>query len=359
MPIRPLASLAFSLAATAAAQNCVSPSDRSALEGNSFTHYPLGRASARVQTLHDDVPGGTLISAHGYRRDAVGVRGSVAGLSCELQITLSLAPHSADNASSTFAANVGANPVIVLPRQVVTIPATDRPGLDPAPTFALILPYAQPFAMPLQGGTLCVDVEVYGNHTASGPDRNVHVYLDAHQQYSDGSTRQRGYRTSSGCAAPGKTAACYAGLDLWRLAAGSTELDVALRNGVADQGTGSTRAFLMLGNTRSTAAWPLRSDCPLHSSAELWFALPGTMTQTGTFDGTLANLPLLPPGIRLWCQAGSVDLTSIAMSFSDAITLVTPPFGQLPRPCARIANGDDVHSPHGSVSSSPPVMAFF
>ena len=40
----------------------VSPSDRTALEGSSFTHYPLGRRSARVQTLHDDVPAGTLLS---------------------------------------------------------------------------------------------------------------------------------------------------------------------------------------------------------------------------------------------------------------------------------------------------------
>ena len=30
------------------AQQFVSPSERSALEGSSYTHYPLGRASARV-----------------------------------------------------------------------------------------------------------------------------------------------------------------------------------------------------------------------------------------------------------------------------------------------------------------------
>ena len=359
MPIRYLAPLALCLAAAAPSQNAVSPSDRSALEGNSYTNYPLGRASARVQTLHDDVPGGTVISAHGYRRDAAGVRGVVAGLSCELQVTLSLAPHAAASASSTFAANVGPAPVVVLPRQVVVLPATDRPSLDPAQTFELVLPYAQPFTVPAQGGTLCVDVEVFGNTTPSGSDRNVSLYLDAQQQYADGSARQRGFRTLQGCAAPGSSASCYANLDLWRRAAGTTEFDVAVRNGVADPGAGSARAFLTLGNALTSTPWPLRSDCPFHSSAELWFALPGAMTATGRYDGTLSNLPLLPPGMRLWCQAGSIDLANLDVAFSDAVTLVTPPFGQLPRPCARIADGDDVTSPTGTVSASVPVTAFF
>ena len=62
------------------AQQFVSPSERSALEGSSYTHYPLGRASARVQTLHDHIPGGAWIAAHAYRRDAVAIRGNVAGL---------------------------------------------------------------------------------------------------------------------------------------------------------------------------------------------------------------------------------------------------------------------------------------
>ena len=47
------------------------------------------------------------------------------------------------------------------------------------------------------------------------------------------------------------------------------------------------------------------------------------------------------------------------MSFSEAITLVTPPLGSLPRPSMRIANGDDVTSATGAVSASVPVMAFY
>lgn len=355
-----LSVLSFLSAASAApCQNAVSPSDRSSLEGSSYTHYPLGRASARVQTLHDDVPGGTVIGAHAYRRDAIGVRGVVAGLSCELRVTLSMSPNTADAASGTFASNVGPNPTVVLPRQVVSFPSTDRPALDPATTFDLVVPYANPFVVPPQGGTLCVDVEVFGNQGANGANQNVSVYLDAHQQFADGRAVQPGFRTLQGCPAPGSTANCYATLDLWRLQAGSSEFDVSIRNGVADPGAGTTRAFLTLGTSFDGAPWPLRSDCAFYSSAELWFALPGTMTSTGRYDGTLPSLPLLPPGHRLWCQAGSIDLATIGMSFSDAVTLVTPPYGQLPIPAARIANGSDVTSLTGTISSSVPVMAFF
>jgi len=341
------------------AQNVVSPNDRASLEGSSYTHYPLGRKSARVQTLHDDVAGGTVITAHAYRRDAIGVRGAVAGVTCDIQVTLSMSPNAADHASSTFANNVGANAVVVLPRQLVTFPSTDRPTLDPAPTFELLVPYATPFVVPPQGGTLCVDVEVFGNQTAGGPDQNVSLYLDSHQQYADGRAVQPGFRTMQGCPAPGSTADCYANLDLWRLQNASTELDVSIRNGVADPGTNTTRAFFTMGTALDGTPWPLRSDCPFWSSSELWFALPGTMTANGRYDGTLPNLPLLPPGHRLWCQAGSIDLATTAMSFSDAITLVTPPYGQLPIPTARVANGSDVAAATGSVSSSVPVMAFF
>ena len=128
---------------------------------------------------------------------------------------------------------------------------------------------------------------------------------------------------------------------------------------VADTGSGTTRAFLTIGQSINGAPWPLRTDCPFWSSAELWFALPGTMNQAGDYDGTLANLPLLPPGFRLWCQAGSIDLANVDMAFSDALTLITPPFGSLPIPTARVASASSRTSPTGSFSYAVPVMEFF
>lgn len=349
------------LAAGVSAQQplAVSPGDRAALEGSSYSHYPLGRHSARVQTLHDDIPGGTLVSAHAYRRDAIGVRGQIAGFASDLQVTLSMSPNPAAQASSSFANNVGPNPVVTLPRTVLSFPATDRPALDPAPTFEVLIPYAVPFLVPTGGGTLCVDVEVFGNQTANGPNQNVSIYLDAHQQYTDGRSVQPGFRFGQGCPAPGQTANSYANLDLWRMANGTTEIDVSIRDGVADTGSGTTRAFFTMGLGITGSPWPMRSDCPFWSSSETWFALPGTMTNLGNYDGGLQGLPLLPPGYRLWLQAGSIDLSTVDMAFSDGITLVTPPYGSLPIPCARIANASNQAATSGSVSNSVPVMAFF
>ena len=337
----------------------VSPLDRAGLEGSSFTHYPLGRHNARMQTLHDDVPGGMLISGHSYRRDAIGVRGLVDGFTSDLQVTLSMAPTPASQASSTFANNTGTNPVVTLPRTIVQFPPTDRPGLDPAPTFELVIPYAVPFLVPAGGGTLCVDVEVFGNQTSGGNNQNISIYLDAHQQYADGRTMQPGFRIGNGCPAPGSTTNSYANLDLWRMPTGTTDLDVAIRNGVADSGNGLTRAFLTMGNNLDGTPWPLRADCPFWSSADIWFVLPGAMTSTGSYDGTLSGLPLLPPGFRLWCQGGSIDLSNIDMAFSDAITLVTPPSGSLPIPVTRVASASNQAASTGSVSAAVPIMAFF
>ncbi len=337
----------------------VSPGDRTALEGSSYTHYPLGRHHARVQTLHDDVPAGSLITAHAYRRDAIGVRGQIASLQSDLQVTLSISPNPAAQASSSFVNNIGPNPVVTLPRTILSFPGTDRPALDPAPRFELMIPYAVPFLVPATGGTLCVDVEVFGNQTINGSNQNFSIYLDAHQQYSDGRAVQPGFRFGQGCPASGQTADSYANLDLWRMANGTTELDVSIRDGVADSGSGTTRAFLTMGLSLAGSPWPMRADCPFWSSSETWFLLPGTMTNSGDYDGVLQAQPLLPPGFRIWMQAGSIDLSTVDMAFSDGITLVTQPYGSLPIPCARIANGSNQAATSGSVSNSVPVMAFF
>jgi hypothetical protein len=346
------------LATSASAQVlAVSPADRGGLEGNSFTHFPLGRASARMQTLHADVPGGTLLSGHAYRRDAVQVRGLVDGFTSDLQVTLSMSPNLPTQASTTFGSNVGSNPVIALPRTLLAFPATLRPSIDPAP-FELVLPYQVPFLVPPQGGTLCVDVEVFGNQSAAGIDRNLSLYLDAHENYSDGRAEQPGFRTGTGCKAPGQTSDCYASMTFWRRAAQS-DLDISIRNGVPDGGSGTSMAILTMGLGVDGTPIPWRPDCPFWSSAEIWLVLPGSFDAQGSYDGTLAGLPLLPPGMRLWCQAGSFDLGNGTLAASDASTVVTPPPGTLPIPTCRIINSTNQAATTGTVSYAVPVMGFF
>ena len=336
-----------------------SPGDRLALEGSSFTHYPIGRHNARLQTLHDDIPAGAVVSGHAYRRDAIGIRGQLPAFDCELEVTLSVSANSASTASSVFASNLGSSSVVALPRTTLHFPSTSRPSLDPAPTFELMIPYAVPFVMPASGGTLCVDIVIFGNQTPLGNDRNLSVYLDAHEQFADGSAVQPGFRLGTGCAAPGNTRDSYANLDFWSMANGTSEIDISIRHGVASSGNHPAFAFLTIGNWINATPWPLRPDCTFWSSSELWFSLPGSMTASGTYDDQLTGLPLLPAGYRLWCQAGSIDLATVATAFGDAITFVTPPYGMLPIPCARIASASDRAASTGAVSRSVPVMAFF
>ncbi|MEO6594998.1 MAG: hypothetical protein ABIP94_09635 [Planctomycetota bacterium] len=345
-------------AATAQAMLAVSPSDRTTLEGSSYTHFPLGRASTRMQTLHSDVPGGTLLSGHAYRRDAVLVRDLVDPFSSDLQVRLSMSPKLPTQASTTFANNAGSNPVLVLPRTFLAFPATHRPTIDPAATFELVVPYQVPFLVPPSGGTLCVDVEVFGNQSASGTNQNLSVYLDSHENYTNGQAEQPGFRTGLGCPAPGQTVECYASMTLWWRTTGM-QLDISIRNGVHDSGNGLTRGFVTIGNSLAGAPWPSRPDCPFWSSSEVWFALPGTMNAQGNYDGSLTALPTLPPGYRLWFQAGSIDLGTVDMAFGDATTLITPPPGPQPIPTSRIINSTNVAAATGTVSYAVPVMGFF
>ena len=336
----------------------VSPVDRQTFEGSSFTHFPLGRTNARMQTLHRDVPGGTVITGHAYRRDAITVRGQVDGFTADLEVTLSISPNLPTQASTSFAANVGPNPVVVLPRTLIAFPPTQRPSLDPSPTFDLVIPYQTPFVMPAGGGTLCIDVTMYGNSSPAGSNVNLSVYLDGHEHYSDGRSEQAGFRTFAGCPAPGATTDCTASLTYWRLTSGA-RVDLSIRDGVPDLGNSNTAAFVTFGQSLSGTTWPSRPDCPFWSSTEIWFVMPGPMSSTGAYDGSLLGLPILPPGFRLWCQAGSIDLTTVGMAFSDAVTFVTPPLGPLPIPTARIVNSTNRSSATGTVSYAVPVMAFF
>lgn len=335
----------------------VSPADRAAFEGSSFTHFPLGRASARMQTLHRDVPGGTVIAGHAYRRDAITVRGLVDGFQCDLRVTLSMSPNQPTQASGTFAANVGPNAIEVLPRTILSFPPTTRPGIDPAPTFELLVPYQVPFVVPAGGGTLCVDVEVFGNSSPAGSNVNLSLYLDAHELYSDGRVEQPGFRTLTGCAAPGQTTASHATMSLWRLTTGS-RFDIAIRDGMPGGG-GAVLPLLLVGNDLLGAPMPGRPDCNAWSSAELVFVLPGTTGATGSYDGSLTGLPFAPPGFRLWCQALTLDFATLGLAMGDASTLLTPPPGPQPIPVARVVNSTNQSAPTGAVSFAVPVMAFF
>jgi hypothetical protein len=355
--IRNLAAAAAAAAFCASlfAQTVVSPQDRLNLEGSSFTHFPLGRASIRMQTLHQDLPPGAVLNGHAYRADATTLRSRVDTFAVDMEVTVSMAARTPATASTTFATNVGATQVVVLPRTVVSFPATDRPLMDPAPTFEFQIPWQVPFMVPLQGGTVCLDVRVWGNFAAAGNNRNFSVYEDAHMLYTDGRNEQPGYRFGQGCMAPGQSSLPYATFTLFNLGTGM-QLDAALRNGVLETGT-DTLPLVVLGLSRTQVPWPGLPGCAFLTSNELWWAMAGHNDAQGNFDGSIA-WPLLPPGHRLYLQSGSLHLGTGALAFGDGSTLVTPGPGPLPIPVVRIANSTDGAALTGTVSTAVPVTRF-
>ena len=357
---RSLVLLLLLTATTLPAQGtAVSPADRAGLEGSHSTVYPLGRFNARVQTMHADLPGTlTQIQGHAYRRDAATVRGQVAGFATEMEVTLSIAPHGPGQASTTFANNVGSNPVTVLPRTFLSFPATNRPLQDPAPTFELVVPYAVPYTIPVGSGTLCIDTVVYGNVTPGGTNTNFNPLLDAHQVLGNGSNLQPGFRSGQGCPAPGSSAPMYGSFTFDLDGAGNLDLKIALRKGIQDPGTGSAVSFLMAGGLPVQVPFPGLPGCDLLTSLDHWQILPGTNGTNGAWNGTV-TAPPLPPGLRLYLQGGSADPVQKAVVFGDQSGITVPPSGPSTVTAVRIAHGGDHLSPTGTVSPNVPVISFF
>ncbi len=343
--------------APAAAQG-VSPADRTFLEGSTSTSYPLGRFNARIQQLHSDPPANlTQIRGHAYRRDAIGVRGTVPSFQVDMEVSLSISPRSPANASRNFADNRGPSPTVVLPRTLLDFPATDRPGQDPARNLDLMIPYPPPFAVPMGGGTLCLETVVYGNQAPAGRDRNFQVRQDAHQLFPDGRNVQPGFRFGQGCTALGASSPGFANFVLTHR--GTTmDLGISARNGVPEDGSNSVWSFLMLGATPFTGPWPFRLDCTQGTSIEIWTVL-GQNDTSGSWDGTLTGIPAIIPGQRFFLQVGSANLQTGALALGDTSAITIPPPGPSVIPVARIANGSNRAAASGTVSFSVPVTLFF
>lgn len=355
LPTRLLSPLALLALAAIASAQAVSPADRTSLEGSSFTHFPLGRPNARFQFLHQDLPGGLVLSGHAFRRDAGQVRGVVEGFAADLQVTLSMSPRTPATASATFADNAGAATTVVLPRTTLVFPPTDRPAHDPSPSFDLVVPYALPFVLPTGGGTLCVDTTMFGTVSSAGADRNLSIYLDSHELATT-TNEQPGFRTGTGCPAPGATTPANATMTLRHLGS-ALQLDVAARNGAPNRGNGLAFSYLAFGTSPASVPWLYRPLCVLQSSTDFWFVL-GQNDAAGACDASM-QWPVLPSGHRVYLQVGSIELGTLDLVFSDLTEMVTPPAAPSVLAATRIAASTNRAALTGSVTPSVPVTFFY
>lgn len=151
----------FASATAAAAQAALAvPGSHLLQEGTGSTNVPFGRSTpTRVQyAWHGALfPGPVTITAIAFRLDG-GAAAAAKAVDCELR--LSTLPAGLLAFASDFAANRGADETIVLPRQIVTLPAGAAGGAPSA--FLPPLPLAVPFPYDPAAGMLVLEIVVHG-----------------------------------------------------------------------------------------------------------------------------------------------------------------------------------------------------
>lgn len=150
------------LAAALAAQSPLPlPASHTASEGSTSTNVPFGRSTpVRVQYVYDAMlfTGPVTITAVAFRADGGTVVASKL-VDCEIHMSTSPLPLTA--LSTTFAQNRGANDTVVLPQQILTLPAQTAPATTPN-AFLPAIPLATPFAYDPAQGALVLEIVVFG-----------------------------------------------------------------------------------------------------------------------------------------------------------------------------------------------------
>jgi len=138
----------------------VVPASHSPIDGSSSTNVPFGRSvPTRVQYVYDGslFAGPGTITAVAFRLDG-GTTAASKVVDCEF--SLSTAPASLVNLSVDFAQNRGTNATVVLPRQLLTLPAQSS-GATPNP-FLPAIPLTTAFAYDPAQGPLVLEIVVFG-----------------------------------------------------------------------------------------------------------------------------------------------------------------------------------------------------
>lgn len=162
LPMVPRVALAvLALCAAPVAQNLLPlPPSHAASEGTASTNVPFGRSTpVRVQYAYDGslFAGPVTITSIAFRLDG-GATAAPKVVDCELRC--STMPAALVAMSVDFASNRGADEAVVLPRQLLTLPA-HAAAATPSP-FLPPVPFAAPFAYDPQQGPLLLEIVVYG-----------------------------------------------------------------------------------------------------------------------------------------------------------------------------------------------------
>jgi hypothetical protein len=160
MPYRALCA-SFLLACPLAAQALWPvPASHVGHEGTSSTNVPFGRSTpVRVQCAYDAMlfAGPVTITQIAFRLDGAG---SAAQKVVDCEIRMSTMALSLVGMDAAFAQNRGGDETVVLPQQLLTLPAQAATGTPSV--FLPSIPLAVPFAYDPANGALLVEVVVFG-----------------------------------------------------------------------------------------------------------------------------------------------------------------------------------------------------
>jgi hypothetical protein len=159
MVIRVLAAVCVFAVSSAAQTSAIVPPSHAALEGTTGTNVPFGRSTpTRVQCAYDAMlfAAPVVVTEIALRPDG-GVM--PAGKIVDCEIRMSTMPLPLVQMSTSFAANRGADEVVVLPRQLLALPAAVQVG-TPSPLLPPI-PLSVPFAYDPAAGALLVEIVVH------------------------------------------------------------------------------------------------------------------------------------------------------------------------------------------------------
>jgi hypothetical protein len=156
-----VASLSFVFAAVASAQSLLPvPASHGATEGSGATNVPFGRSTpTRVQYVYDAMlfAAPATLTGVSFRIDG-GATATTKQVDCELR--LSTLPMPLVALGVDFAGNRGADETVVVPRQILTLPATPNAATPNA--FAAAIPFTTPFAYDPANGGLVLEIVVHG-----------------------------------------------------------------------------------------------------------------------------------------------------------------------------------------------------
>lgn len=136
------------------------PASHVGQEGTSSTNVPFGRSTpVRVQCAYDAMlfAAPVTITQIAFRLDG---NGSAAQKVVDCEIRMSTMALPLVGMDATFAANRGGDETVVLPQQLLTLPAQSATGAPSA--FLPSIPLAVPFVYDPANGALMIEVTVFG-----------------------------------------------------------------------------------------------------------------------------------------------------------------------------------------------------